>query len=111
MPKRQILYLVLAAVGLVSTWYHNLSFVAVTGSLSPADFVAAAFANHAASSLGWDVCVACAAFLTFVSTESRRLGLKHVWLYYVLALAVAFAFAGPLFLFVRERAMRRAETR
>lgn len=109
MPLRQLLYLALSVLGLGLTWYHNLAFAADTGTFDLGAFVAAVFVNHASSSIGWDIAVACTAFLVFLGTESRRLGIKHAWVYVVLTFGIAFAFAAPLFLFVRERALARRE--
>lgn len=107
MPIRQLVYLVLALLGLVLPWYHNLAFARETGAMDMGAFVAGVFANHASSSIGWDITIGCAAFLTFASTEAKRLGMKHLWLYFVLTFGVAFAFAAPMFLFMRERALAR----
>jgi hypothetical protein len=35
--------------------------------------------------------------------EARRLEMRHAWVYVVLVFGVAFAFACPLFLLMRER--------
>jgi hypothetical protein len=42
-----------------------------------------------------------------VLVESRRLGIRWPWVYLVLCGLVAAAFAIPLFLLVRERALER----
>ena len=43
------------------------------------------------------------AFSLWTDCESFRIKMRHVWVYFVLSTCVAFAFAAPLFLFVRER--------
>ena len=103
MSARQIVYLLLAAVGLVLTWHHNLALVAETGSLDVRNFIDGMFANHAAASIGWDITVTGVAFLIWVQGESRRLGMRFWGLWVVLTLGVALAVAAPLFLFARER--------
>jgi signal transduction histidine kinase len=35
--------------------------------------------------------------------ESKRLQMKHLWIVLLSAVTIAFAFAAPLFLFLRER--------
>ena len=70
-------------------------------------FIDGVFANHASSSIGWDIAIACAAFITWMLAEARRLGMRHAWLYVVLTFGVAFAFAAPLFLYMRERHLAR----
>lgn len=104
MPIRQLVYLLLAAVGLCMTWYHNIAFMQETGGIfSLSAFIDGVYANHASSSIGWDITVACIAFLVWMVGEARALGMKRVWVYVLLTFGVAFAFAAPLFLFMRER--------
>ena len=103
MSIQRILYLVLALTGAVMTWYYNLQFTPEPeGSFSIAAFIAAATTNAASKSLTWDLTIACLAGLLWIFFESRRLGLRFFWIYIVLTFGVAFAFAFPLFLFVRQ---------
>ncbi|MDT7580502.1 MAG: hypothetical protein QOK35_1766 [Pseudonocardiales bacterium] len=99
---RQIVYGVLAVVGLVGTWYFNLTY---TGELS---YLAAWFANAASSSAAVDLLVAFTAGSIFMITEGRRLGMRAPWLYVVFGAVIAFAFTFPLFLLLRERALNAA---
>ena len=46
-------------------------------------------------------------FAIFVIVESRRIGMRHGWAFLVVGLFVAFAFAFPLFLLLRERHLRK----
>ena len=103
MSPLRIAYLLLAVLGLVMTWRYNLQFISEAGgSFSVTDFVAAANVNAAASSLGWDLMVACIAGLTWMFFESRRLGMRFYWLYFIFTFGVAYAFTFPLFLFFRQ---------
>lgn len=108
MTARQATYLTLSIVGLALTWYHNIAFMGDHASPGAAEFIADVFVNHASSSIGWDIMVATTAFLIFAMAEGRRLGMKRVWIYVPLTICIAFAFAAPLFLFMRERKL--AET-
>ena len=109
MSIARMIYLMLAIFGLVMTWYYNLQFMADSGgSLDIAEFVAAGATNAAAKSLSWDLFIACIAGLTWVYFESKRMGLRFFWVYIILAFGVAFAFAFPLFLFVRQGRLERA---
>lgn len=94
---RQILYGVLAVVGLVGTWYFNLTY---TGGAYVADW----FANAASSSAAVDLLVAFTAGSIFMIAEGRRLRMRAPWLYVVFGVVLAFAFTFPLFLLMRERA-------
>src|SRR3989338_597246 len=104
MTIRQAIYLALSLAGLCLTWYHNIAFMQEAGgAFALGAFLDGVFANHASSSIGWDITIACAAFVIWMLREARELGMKHAWVYVVLIFGVAFAFAGPLFLFMRER--------
>ncbi len=106
MSPLRIVYLLLAVLGLAMTWTYNLQFISEAGgSFDISDFMAAANANAAASSLSWDLTVACIAGLTWMFVESRRLGMRFYWLYFLLTFGVAYAFAFPLFLFFRQGKM------
>ncbi len=101
---RQIAYGVVAAAGLVGTWYFNLTYS------GEASYLAAWFANSASSSAAVDLLVAFAAGSIFMITEGRRLGMRAPWLYVVFGAVLAFAFTFPLFLLMRERALHAAPT-
>jgi hypothetical protein len=99
----RILYLMLALAGIVMTWYYNLQFMQESaGNFDLAAFIAASAPNAAAKSLSWDLTIACIAGLLWIFFESRRLGLRFFWIYIILAFGIAYAFAFPLFLFVRQ---------
>jgi hypothetical protein len=102
-----IVFGLLAILGLLLPWYFNLQFMAAGGGL--AGFLRAGLANPAVSSLTFDILIAAGAFLIWMIVESRRLGMRHWWIYIVLTFAVAFAFAFPLFLMMRERKLRELE--
>jgi cell division protein FtsW (lipid II flippase) len=93
-----VVYLVLAAVGLVATWSANIRVIT-----SGRDFLGDLSAGGpAVSSLSWDLLVAAVASVVFIIVEGRRLRMRHVWAYLVLVPLVAFAVALPLFLAARE---------
>lgn len=108
MSFREGVYLALTVAGISLTWYHNLAFFAEVGSpFALASFVEGVFANHASASIGWDIAIACTAFIVWMLHEARRIGMRHAWVYVVLTFVIAFAFAAPLFLFMRERHLAR----
>lgn len=99
----RVLYLLLALAGLFMTWHYNLQFMAQSGgSFDIGAFVAASSPNAAAKSLAWDLAIACLAGLLWIFFESKRLGLRFFWIYIILAFGIAYAFAFPLFLFIRQ---------
>ena len=108
----RMVYLTLTIDGVVMTWYYNLQFMQESGgAFSVSDFIAASSSNAAAKSISWDLAIACFAGLSWIYFESRRLGLRYFWAYIILAFGVAFAFAFPLFLFVRQGKIEAIEDR
>ena len=106
----RVIYLLLAIVGLAMTWYHNLQFISdYGGSFDIAQFMADSSGNPASRSLSWDLAIACWAGLVWIFLEARRLGLRFGWLSILRTCGVAWAFACPLFLFVRQGRLERSE--
>ncbi len=98
------LYLALAIAGGVLPWLANLEFIGSTGS--PFDlelFIQLANANPAAQSLSRDLLIGASAVTIWIVVESRRLQMRHLWLVLLSSVTIAFAFAAPFFLFLRER--------
>lgn len=100
----QWLYLGLAIAGGVLPWLANFDFIQQYGSsFDLGRFVQLANANPAAQSLSRDLLVGASAITVWIVVESRRLKMRHLWLVLLSAATIAFAFAAPLFLFLRER--------
>lgn len=102
-----LLWFALSAVGLVGTWYFNLSFFA---SGEGADYLGSWFANDASSSAALDLIVVAAAASVLMVVDGIRLGwARWIWVLVVLSFAIAIAFAFPLYLGLRELALRRRD--
>jgi hypothetical protein len=98
------LYLALAIAGGVLPWLANLDYMRQYGSSFDLGlFVQLANANPAAQSLSRDLLVGASAITIWMVVESRRLQMRHLWLVLLSSVTIAFAFAAPLFLFLRER--------
>ena len=98
------LYLSLAIAGGVLPWLANLDYMRQYGSsFDLALFVQLANANPAAQSLSRDLLVGASAVTIWIVVESRRLQMRHLWLVLLSSVTIAFAFAAPFFLFLRER--------
>lgn len=104
---RRTVFAITAIVGVFVTWYFNIQFMLDTGGFSLAAFVMASYANHASTSISNDLLVAVFTFLFWSYGEAKRLGMKHWWLYVVATFGIAIAFAFPLFMYMRERALSR----
>ena len=101
-----ITWLVLAIGGLVGTWtFNTLAIIQMRDYIG--DWVGS---GPAVSSLTVDLLVVAVAGCILIVVESRRLGMKRAWLYIVLSGLTAFAFTFPLFLAMRERALRTRES-
>lgn len=96
-------YGILAIVGIIATWYFNLQFIEEHGGFDVSIFMSEIYVNAASSSIGNDLTVGVIAFLVWLFAECRRLDMPYAWAYLLLTFGVAFAFALPFFLFMRER--------
>lgn len=103
-PWLSWLYLALAIAGGVLPWMANLDFMREYGaSFDLGLFVQLANANPAAQSLSRDLLVGASAITVWIVVESRRLQMRHLWVVLLSSVTIAFAFAAPLFLCLRER--------
>ncbi|MEL0260659.1 MAG: DUF2834 domain-containing protein [Aquiluna sp.] len=91
-------YLVISLIGLITAWTFNALAV-----FEEADYLRAWFGSAVDWVLSLDLLVVGAAVATFMVSESRRLGMKRVWVYFLLSGLTAIAFTFPLFMFFRER--------
>jgi hypothetical protein len=98
------LYLALAVAGGILPWLANLDYMRQYGSSFDLGlFVELANANPAAQSLSRDLLVGATAVTVWIVVESRRLEMRHLWVVLLSSVTIAFAFAAPFFLFLRER--------
>ncbi len=94
----QIIYAVLALIGLPATWYFNLQPMEIS-------YFAGLYANPAASSFTNDLIVVVTTFLLWSFVETGRLKMSYVvWgVILVLTFLVAAACTVPIFMLLRER--------
>ena len=102
-------YTSLAIAGAVLTGFFNVRYFQ-GGDVTLADYVTAGFRNSASTSFSVDLILAATAGLVLMATEGRRLGMRSTIPLMVLALVIAFAFAFPLFLALRELRQRHLPT-
>ncbi|MEG0029304.1 MAG: DUF2834 domain-containing protein [Aurantimicrobium sp.] len=91
-------YLVLSIAGLITAWIFN--GIAV---MNQEDYLGAWFGSAVDWVLSADLTIVAIAVVVFMITESRRIGMKRVWLYILLSGVTAMAFTFPLFMAMRER--------
>lgn len=107
MTLREAAFALLAVAGVICPWIFNIGYIAEGGSLTDIGAAAdLAFANAVSSSFSADLLIGFAAFAVWVIAEARRIEMRRGWVYPLLGLVVAFAFAFPLFLLLRERHLR-----
>ncbi len=113
MPSKHLLsyvYIILAILGGVLPTLANIDFVNQYGqSFDIALFIELANSNPASESLSRDLLIGASAIMIWIFTESKRLKMKNMWIVYLTTFTIAFAFAAPLFLFLRERRMLEIE--
>ena len=104
---RQKVFLSSAVVGLVSTWYFNIAFFLKEESINIFLFFKEAYVSEVSTSLTNDIVVVAFAFLFWAGSEAKRHQMKNYWSYPLLTVFVALAFALPLFMYYREKAIER----
>ena len=108
--QKQYVYGLTAAVGVCVTWYYNILFMQHYGGFSVSTYVLDNYVNAASASISNDLMVVVFTFLFWSFLEARRLAMRNWWLYVVLTFSIAIAFAFPLFMLMRERALSAAES-
>ncbi len=112
-PWRNLLcfvYLGFSVLGAILPSIANFSFVKEYGpGFDLIRFIELANINPAARSLSIDLLLGAGAITVWIVSESRRLKMKNLWIVIVGTFLVAFAFAAPLFLFLRERRLIELE--
>ncbi|MEZ5003099.1 MAG: DUF2834 domain-containing protein [Chitinophagales bacterium] len=104
---KQIIYLLLAAAGLVGTWYFNIKFFTTADDPSLLNYIAQTRTTFPAKSFNIDLLICLLTFFAWYIPEAIKLKMKNWWVFIILSYGIAFAFAFPLFLFFRERKMLR----
>ena len=95
---RSRIYFVLAAIGLITAWVFN-----GIATMQGANYLTAWFATPVDWVLSIDLLIVAISVAVFMIYEANRLGMKRVWLYFLLSGITALAFTFPLFMAFRER--------
>ena len=112
LPRQMLswLYLLLAIAGLILPTMANISFAREYGpGFDVIQFIRLANVNSAAQSLSRDLFVGATAVFIWIITEAKRLGMKNILVVIISNFLIAFAFAAPLFLYLRERRLIEME--
>ncbi len=103
-----LIYLILAVCGFVFPTLSNIEYASTYGFTNLLNFIDLANINPAAQSLSRDLFIGASSVTIWIINESKRLKMKNTWIVY-LSFLIAFAFAAPLFLFLRERRLIEME--
>ncbi|MEQ1515494.1 MAG: DUF2834 domain-containing protein [Usitatibacteraceae bacterium] len=101
-------YLIAAIVGAIvpyATYFGYLSYIpGASGALS------LGWGNAIGAATLADFTISCLVFWPFVIVESRRLSIRHAWLFILANVLIGLSFALPAFLYARERRMSNERT-
>lgn len=109
MRVRIIIYALVAILALYFTWSNNIAFMSAHPDAGATGFLEATTVNAAAASIAWDLTFLLASCFTFMWVESRKHGIRFVWVYYLLSFLIAIAVMFPLFMIARELRMASNE--
>jgi len=102
-------YLVIAILGAILPTMANIDFISLYGPVFDVNkFISLANINPAAQSLSRDLFIGAGAITIWIFVESRKLKMSNMWIVFS-SFLIAFAFAAPLFLFLRERRLIEIE--
>ena len=97
-----ILYFVLAALGLITAWIFN-----ALGVINGEDYLGAWFGSYLDWVLSLDLLIVALVVVTFMITEAKKLGMKYVYVYFIVSGITAMAFTFPLFMAFREMKLKQ----
>ncbi len=105
-------YLAFAVAGAIFPTLCNIKFMQMYGMMFDiGKFIELANINPAAQSLSSDLFIGAGAVIFWMVIESKRLKMKNLWIVFLGTFTIAFAFAAPLFLFLRERRLIEIENK
>lgn len=94
-------YLIAAIVGAIVPYATYFGYLAQVPGSSGA--LSLAWGNPIAAATLADFSISCLVFWPFMFVESRRLAIRHWWLFIVANIVIGLSFALPAFLYLRER--------
>jgi Protein of unknown function DUF2834 len=110
-----LFYAAVALLALAGTWHQNLSYFRADDGwllgfgLATVRFWKDTLVSAASTSIVIDFGLLLVALFALMIIEARRTGVRFVWLYIVLGLAIAISVTFPLFLIARERRLAAHE--
>lgn len=108
MTKHKLLfyvYLILSVLGLLGTWYFNFQYFVASDSSYFIPYLKTLLVNTATTAVTIDIYFSAAVFSVWVFQDSKVIKVKWPYIYLILCFSLGLAFAFPLFLAFRERAI------
>lgn len=100
--KYKYLYLIIAILGVVYTWYFNIQFYQTAQDTSISNFIALTKTTFPAQSITADITVVLVAFFVWYIPDAIKLKVKYWWILIPLTFLIAIAFTFPFYLFMRQ---------
>jgi hypothetical protein len=101
------LYLILTVVGFVVPNTVAVIESVQTGNIlfwaDPARTTSELFVNRTSTAFALDLLATAVAVLIWMTVEARRIGIRRIWIFWVLTLLFGMGGPLPLFFYVRER--------
>lgn len=104
-----LFYGVVALTALVMTWGQNLLYFTGPNPAGFGQYLNDLKVNGAARSFTVDIGLFLLGGAGLMVTETRKLGVKFVWLYIILGFAIAISVTFPLFLIAREMRLAKMD--
>ncbi len=104
--KLQNLYLLFILLGIVLPYSQFIPFVFENG-MDMNLFISRVFDNRASAFVAMDLTLSALVFVFFTFTEGERIKLRKYWIPIIVTILVGFSVGFPLFLFMRERHLRK----
>jgi hypothetical protein len=109
--RMEHVYLVLAVVGYILPGVPMVMESVQTGNIGfwtqPNRTLSELFVNRTSTAFALDLLGTVVVALLWMTVESRRLGMRAVWVFWLLTSTLGLAGTLPLFLALRERALAR----
>ncbi len=102
----QYLYLALAFLGIILPYSQYIPFHLENGFNIPLMFEQL-FVNNITMFFAFDLFVAAAVVIVFIIHEGRKKEIKYYWIPLLSIFMIGLAFAFPLFLYLRERQLKK----
>ena len=103
--SRKYLYLALFLIGTIVPYLSLVPWVMDHG-IDISRLVEELFANRISAFFGLDVIVSAVVLWVFIAFEGTRAGVRHTWAPIVASLTIGVSAGLPLFLFLRESALK-----